>query len=204
MLPALPSTSLLPVPAAPRRSWLRRWCVDPLAAQLTQGITPEKIALSLAVGSLCAFFPVLGAATPLCVLAGMALRLNQPVVQLVNGATAPLYPFVVLGLVRIGDRLLGPVQASWDRSAMASLLHHDPVQFLHRFLPLAAHALLGWALLAPAWIGLGYFALLPLVRRAAARPAQGTSSAIARRLSALRVPLRKVHSMVSALASSRS
>jgi uncharacterized protein (DUF2062 family) len=155
-------------PAASRRPWLRRWCVDPVAAQLTQGITAEKIALSLAVGSLCAFFPVLGAATPLCVLAAVALRLNQPVIQLVNAVTAPLYPIVVLGLMRLGDGLLGPAARGFDPRAMVLLLPRDPALCLRVFGPLIGHALLGWALLAPAWIAAGYVLLLPLVRRGAA------------------------------------
>ena len=95
--------------------------VEPLAAQLTQGITPEKISLSLAVGSLCAFFPVLGTATPLAFVAGAALRLNQAVMQAVNGLTAPAYFFVVLGLARLGDFLLGAAPQNLDPRTLAAL-----------------------------------------------------------------------------------
>jgi uncharacterized protein (DUF2062 family) len=136
-------------------------------AQLTQGITPEKISLSLAVGSLCAFFPILGAATPLCLLAGIGLRLNQAVVQAVNGVTSPLYPLVVLGLVRLGGFLAGSRLPDLNPASWAALLQHDPVQFLHRFGPLASSAVLGWAIIAPFWTAACYFCLLAFLRRLA-------------------------------------
>jgi uncharacterized protein (DUF2062 family) len=153
----------------PGRNRWQRWFVDPVVLQLTQGITPEKICLSLVIGSLCAFFPILGAATPLCLLAGVFLRLNQPVIQLVNGVTAPLYPFVAYGFVRLGDRLVGARAPSLEPRLMAVLLRHDPLRFLQWFGPVAGHAALGWAIVAPLWVTAGYVGLAPLVRSQAAR-----------------------------------
>ncbi len=162
------AAAALPAVPAGRSRW-RRWLVEPVVLQLTQGITPEKICLSLVVGSLCAFFPVLGAATPLCILAGVALRLNQPVIQLVNGATAPLYPLVAYGFIRLGDRLLGARAPSLQPQVLAALARTDPGSCLRQLAPLAAHAVLGWATLAPLWIAAGYCGLAPLVRAAARR-----------------------------------
>jgi uncharacterized protein (DUF2062 family) len=152
----------------PLRRW-RTWIVKPILAQLTQGTTPEQISLSLAIGGVCAFFPILGAATPLCLVAGAGLRLNQAVIQLVNGATVPLYPLAVLGLIRLGDALLGRASPALDPRSWAAQLQSDPVQFLHRFGPVAGHALIGWAILAPVCVLGGYLGLVPLVRRVALR-----------------------------------
>ena len=139
--------------SAPRRVLVPRWLAEPIAAQITQGITPEKISLSLALGSLCAFFPILGVATPLCLLAGFALRLNQPVIQLVNAVTAPLYPLVVLGLESARGRLLGAPAGALALGPRVAWLRHDPAEFLRRFAPLSGQAVLGWAVVAPFWIG---------------------------------------------------
>ena len=167
---SLAGTAAAALPAArPGRSRWRRWLADPVALQLTQGITPEKICLSLVVGSLCAFFPILGAATPLCVLAGLALRLNQPVIQLVNGLTAPLYPLVAYGFIRLGDRLLGARAPSLQPQVLAALFRTDPALGLRQLAPVAGHAVLGWAILAPLWVAAGYGCLAPLVRAAARR-----------------------------------
>jgi len=138
---------------AKRRRFGWRLIADLVAEQFTQGITTEKIALSLAVGSFCAFFPILGAATPLCVVAAAGFRLNQPIVQIVNWGTAPIYLPLVYGFIRLGDFLLG--------SSRGPL---DPAVLFHHFGALAGHALLGWALLGPFWLGIGYFAALPVLR----------------------------------------
>ena len=48
--------------------FLRRRLVEPILELLRQGVTPEKIALSLAFGLGLGIFPVLGVSTMLCTL----------------------------------------------------------------------------------------------------------------------------------------
>eukprot|EP01034_Spumella_vulgaris_P003768 gene3768-4823_t len=64
--------------------------LGPVLAQLRQGITPEKIALTAALGAVIAVFPILGSTTVLCGLVAWGLRLNQPIIQLVNYLCYPL------------------------------------------------------------------------------------------------------------------
>jgi hypothetical protein len=52
-----------------KRGFFHRRVVAPIVALLTQGITPEKIALSLAFGIVLGIFPVLGSTTVLCAVA---------------------------------------------------------------------------------------------------------------------------------------
>ena len=55
--------------AAGGRSFWRRRVVEPIAGQLKQGITPEKIALTIALGMALGIFPILGSTMLLCALA---------------------------------------------------------------------------------------------------------------------------------------
>ena len=88
--------------------------IDPIAAQLTQGITPEKIALTLAVGSALALFPILGTTTLLCLLAGILLRLNQPIIQMVNALCTPLHLPVIYCHGQAGRLdVLGALRRTW-------------------------------------------------------------------------------------------
>ena len=64
--------------------FFHRRVVAPIVALLTQGITPGKIALSLAFGITLGVFPVLGTTTLLCVAAALMFGLNLPAIQLVN------------------------------------------------------------------------------------------------------------------------
>jgi uncharacterized protein (DUF2062 family) len=147
----------------PRTFWQRR-VRDPLVAQLTQGITPEKLALTVAVGGACALFPVLGTTTLLCFVVAVALRLNQPIIQLLNQAFWPLHVPVIFGCLRFGERLYGAPRASFRLHRMKDLLWHDPAQFFRDYGATALHAITAWAILAPVFIVLVYSLTLPVMR----------------------------------------
>lgn len=154
---------------APKRVFWRRWLVDPVARQLTQGVSPQKIALTLAVGSALALFPILGTTTLLCAAAGLALGLNQPIIQGVNALCSVIYFPLIVAFVRLGDALMRNSASSVDIPVMLSMFAHHPADFFRRFGITALHAVLGWAVTAPLWTVLVYFSCLAPLRAAARR-----------------------------------
>ena len=152
-----------PTPPPPRSFWQRR-VRDPIVAQLTQGITPEKIALTVAVGSAFALFPVLGTTTLLCFIVAVALRLNQPIVQLINQALWPLHIPVIFGCVRLGEAMFGAPRVRFSIRHMNDLLWHDPSAFVHQFGLTIMYALVAWAVLTPFYITAMYYIALPITR----------------------------------------
>jgi uncharacterized protein (DUF2062 family) len=152
-----------------RRRFWQRWLVDPIVKQLTQGVTPPKIALSLAVGSALALFPILGTTTTLCFLAGVVLGLNQPIIQGLNALCMIVYFPLVVAFVRLGDALARTPPSSLDIPLMVSLFTHHPGEFFREFGVTALHAALGWVAVAPFWIAGIYFLALPALRAAARR-----------------------------------
>ncbi len=151
-----------------RRFW-QRWLVDPIMRQLTQGVTPAKIALSLAVGSALALFPILGTTTALCILAGITLGLNQPIIQGVNALCFLVYFPLMVAFIRLGDTLTGASASSLNIPLMISMFGHHPREFFREFGVTGLHAILGWVVVAPIWITLIYFITLPALRAAAQR-----------------------------------
>lgn len=154
--------------------------IDPIAAQLTQGITPEKIALTLAFGSAFALFPIVGTTTLLCLLVGVLLRLNQPAIQIVNAVCTPLHFPVILGMVRLGNYIFKVPYSHVGLRMMNHMLWEDPKEFFELFGLTAIHAIVAWAIVAPFWIGLIYVLALPVLREvhvrrvvAASQPVQG-------------------------------
>ncbi len=152
--------------------------VDLLVAQLTQGITPEKIALTLSVGSACALFPILGTATLLCLAVGIALKLNQPLIQMVNALCTIPHLLVVYGLIRFGEFISG---APPTRLTVTEFLFRAPHTHLrlwvvleqiwreqgliiHRFEVTVLHAVLAWLIVAPFWILTVYYLTLPYLK----------------------------------------
>lgn len=154
----------IPEAAAPRRhTFWRRWLVDPVMRQLTQGVTPRKVSLSIAVGSALALFPILGTTTTLCIIAGVTLGLNQPIIQGVNALCTFIYFPLIYAFVRLGDFLAGTAKSDLNIPVMVALFSHHPRDFLRQFGVTGLHAILGWAVVAPFWIPLVYLvALKPL------------------------------------------
>src|SRR5579863_6612431 len=86
----------------PLRSAIHRKLIQPFIDLLKQGVTPEKIALTIALGLTLGVTPVIGSTTMLCTLAAVTLRLNLPAIMLVNGAVYPLQLTLLIPFLRAG------------------------------------------------------------------------------------------------------
>ncbi len=139
--------------------------LDLLLAQLRQGITPEKIALTLAIGLVLGLFPIFGTTSALCLLAGLWLKLNQPMIQLVNWFAAPLQLPGIYLFVRIGERLTRTPPVHFSIAGLLQQFRAAPLQFLQQFGMTGLRAILAWLLIAPAVAAVVYVALLPPLRR---------------------------------------
>jgi uncharacterized protein (DUF2062 family) len=116
------------------------------ARWLRQGISPSRLALTLALGFAIGCFPIVGIPTALCAVLAIVLRLNLPAIQAANYAAMPLQLILIVPFVRLGGWLLssGP-----DQAARASaLLNSSPLQMTLQMVTLAGHALLAWLVIA--------------------------------------------------------
>lgn len=141
---------------------------------MTQGVSPEKVALTLAVGGVLALFPVPGTTTILCLLAGIALGLNQVIIQAVNGLCALIWVPAQIGFVRLGQAITRAPETAIHLRQMGELLRRHPAEFFRQFGATGVHALMGWAIVAPLLIPLAYFAARPALRAAARRIEQAS------------------------------
>jgi uncharacterized protein (DUF2062 family) len=149
-----------------REIWQRR-VVDVVLAQLRQGITPQKIALTVAIGATVGLFPVLGSTTLLCFIAGVALKLNQPIIQAVNYLMYPLQIAGIYFFIRIGETLTGTPPLQFSIPGLLEKFREAPLHFFQEFGMTALRGALAWTLIAPVAAALLYFGLLPVFRRLA-------------------------------------
>ena len=162
-----PAVAAPPVPG--RDSFWKRRIVAPIAGQLRQGITPEKIALTIALGFVLGVFPILGSTTLLCALAAFALRLNQPVIHLVNYFAYPTQFALLIPFYRAGETLFGKPHIPLSVPYLLGSFRNDPAHFLREFGVIGLEGIVVWVLLAPVLAGLLYFALRPPLRALARR-----------------------------------
>jgi uncharacterized protein (DUF2062 family) len=147
------------------RKLLHRRVLRPLQAQLTQGVSPSRLALALALGLVIGLVPVLGVTTGLCALLAVALRLNQPAIQLANYIAYPLQLLLFIPFFKAGARLFGRPPVTLDFSRLQAELAEDTLGTIGRYLFDNLRALAAWALLAPLLGGLLYLLVRAILSR---------------------------------------
>lgn len=133
------------------------------AAWLCQGISPRRLALTLALGFAIGCIPVMGIPTLLCAALALALRLNQPAIQAANYAVMPLQLALIVPFVRLGGWLF-PFGYNHAVKA-AALLRLSPLQLVAQLGGLAGHAMLAWLVIAIPAVALMTLTLTPILRR---------------------------------------
>lgn len=116
------------------------------AEWLRQGISPRRLALTLALGFAIGCLPMVGLPTALCVVLAFALKLNMPAIQAANYAVMPLQLILVAPFVRMGGWLVssGPRQTDGIRA----LMHLSPANLMLEMTGFAGQALLAWLVVA--------------------------------------------------------
>jgi uncharacterized protein (DUF2062 family) len=144
----------------------RRW-IQPVVALLTQGVTVEKIALSIACGISFGIFPVLGSTSLLCAIAAALLQLNLPAIQLVNWFVYPLQLMLLVPFMRAGGVLFRSGPVSLSLAQLVAMVHAKPLQAITSLFLVSLRAISVWLLIAPLLTVLLYVGLSPVLRRLA-------------------------------------
>jgi uncharacterized protein (DUF2062 family) len=147
------------------RELLHRRLGAPLLALLRQGVTPGKLAASLALGVAIGLVPVLGVSTALCALAALVLRLNLPAIQAVNYLLTPLQLLLIIPQLRFGEWLLQAPPFPVTLESGLALLSQGVLPAIRILSTAIAHATLGWLVLAPPLALLLHLLLAGVFRR---------------------------------------
>jgi uncharacterized protein (DUF2062 family) len=123
-----------------------QWMKKRAAFWLGQGISPRRLALTLALGFAIGCIPVIGVTTALCAAVALTLRLNFPVIQAANWVAMPFQVALIAPFVRLGGRFFD--FGSLRIFEAGSLLHGSLFQLLVRMGGMAGQALLAWLLIA--------------------------------------------------------
>lgn len=154
-----------PPVAIPRPSFWQRRLVAPLRTQLTQGVTPDRLALTFAVGTACSLLPFFGLTTLFNLVVGLRLRLNQPILQAVNYLLSPVQLALILVYVRAGEWIWRADPVPLSIPTLVAAFRADPWAFLEGFGLTGVHAATAWLLSVPVIVAALYYPLRPALRR---------------------------------------
>lgn len=153
------------------RSFWERKIVRPIINLLKQGMTPEKIALGLALGIVLGIFPVIGMTTLLCTVAAFLFRVNLPAIQVANYLAAPLQLGLLLPFYRAGEWLFHAPHLPLSVKEISALVEKDMLGAMALLWDTTLHAAAAWALIAPVLVLLLYHLFKPALHRLTLRSA---------------------------------
>jgi uncharacterized protein (DUF2062 family) len=132
------------------------------AGWLRQGISPRRLALTLALGFAIGCIPVVGIPTILCAALAQAMRLNQPAIQAANYAAMPLQLFLIVPFVRMGEWFFADSQKTIANTAQ---IHLAPISLVAHLGSTTGEALFAWSLFAIPTVALMTLTLTGMLRR---------------------------------------
>ncbi len=151
--------------------WQRR-IRGPVIHLLRQGLTPEKLALTIALGIVLGTIPVLGSTSIACAGVAAVLGLNQAVIQGVNYLVYPLQLSLLIPFLRLGSILFGDNSFRLGLTEIKTMAQAGMLSAIATLWTATVHALSVWAILAIPSATILYFALCPILKLAAQRQHQ--------------------------------
>lgn len=130
-------------------TWFRLRVLEPLLRLLREGLTPEGLACSLAVGLALGIIPLFGTSTALCVGAALAFRLNQPAMQVANYLAYPLQIALLIPFIRLGERLFAAPRLPLSLPHLLDAVKADAWTALGASWTSLWHGAVAWALVVP-------------------------------------------------------
>jgi len=116
------------------------------AEWLRQGISPRRLALTLALGFAIGCIPVVGVPTALCAVLAFSLKLNLPVIQAANYLVMPLQLILIAPFIRMGHWMVAAGPGSAE--SMRAVMHLSPASIFWQVSGFAGQALLAWLVIA--------------------------------------------------------
>jgi uncharacterized protein (DUF2062 family) len=152
--------------------FLQRRLIAPLLALMRQGVTSEKLALSLSLGTAIGLIPIVGVSTALCAVMAVFLKLNMPAIQLVNYLLTPLQLILIIPLLRLGEFLVNAPRFPVTLESALALLSHGVINAVRVLSTAIVHATFAWLVLAPLVALVLYRVLEPALRHLRPGPAK--------------------------------
>lgn len=139
--------------------------VRPILTLLKQGISPEKLSLSIAFGMVIGILPVLGATTLLCAAIAIILRLNLPAIQLSNYLVYPLQILLLIPFISLGAFIFQVEPPPLSVEELGALFQQDFWGTMASFFETILYAIVAWLLACAPLFALMYCIFVFILKR---------------------------------------
>ncbi len=129
------------------REFIRCKLLRPLLRLLRGGVTPRRLAWSLALGMVVGINPSVGLTTLVVIALAWAFGLNQVATQIGVHTVAPIHLLLILPFIQLGVHLFHTRRLPMSLKQMEHLSHH-PWRLIHEIWQWEWHALIIWGVVA--------------------------------------------------------
>lgn len=127
------------------REFVRCRILRPLLRLLRGGVTPRRLAWSLALGVVIGINPSVGITTIMVVMFAWIFGLNQVASQIGAHAVTPLHVLLFIPFMQLGVHIFHTRRLPLDRRQIEHLSHH-PLRLIHSIWQWEWHALIVWGI----------------------------------------------------------
>jgi uncharacterized protein (DUF2062 family) len=163
----------------PLSDLLQRYLIQPLLGFLSQGVTPGKLALTVALGVIIGMLPVFGVASLICVALSFSLRLNMAAIQLTHYAATPLQVVLLVPFIRIGGLIFNEPASNLSFGQLYQMFTTDILATFQKLWFTFFLGFLGWVTVSIPVALLLYFTTLPIFRKISAGQSKNTVESVA-------------------------
>ena len=145
--------------------FFRRRIITPIANLLTQGMTPHKLAFTVALGTVVGVVPAFGLTTFLGTALAARFRLNIAATILVSYLMQPLQIILIIPFAKMGIAMMGLQELRFSLDEITNMFKADWLATLGILWKANLAAVAAWGLLAIPTGGILYLLSLPLFMR---------------------------------------
>lgn len=146
------------------KEYLDKRLLTPLTQYLKQGLSPKKLALTVAIAFSIGLIPLWGSVTALCFIIATVLRLNLPVMVLVTALITPLHILSYVVFIQIGIVIFGAPALSYSADQVFTLIQEDFLVAIRELWYINLLGIIVWAVLSIPIAAAMYYIMLPIIK----------------------------------------
>ncbi|MFD2515566.1 DUF2062 domain-containing protein [Pontibacter locisalis] len=154
------------------KGFFRHRIIQPVLNLLKQGMTPQKLAVTVALGTMVGIVPALGVTTVMGTAIAARFRLNIAATVLISYLVQPLQLLLIIPFVRLGVFMFGLKELRLSLEEMVAMFKNDWLEALDSLWKANLAAVSAWALIAMPIGGVLYLLLLPIFKKFLPSPVQ--------------------------------
>lgn len=170
-------------------TFFKRRIVQPVLNLLRQGMTPHKLAVTVALGTVVGILPALGVTTVMGTALAARFRLNIAATVLISYLVHPLQLLLIIPFIKAGIFMFGLDELKLSLDEMIAMFRLDWLAALNKLWMANLAAVSAWAILAIPVGALLYVALLPILKRVLPKPSSVTGTIPANSIPELNIPV---------------